>query len=85
MPAAPCSYSWAGRGLARGSRRWIGPLGFSLFQPSEFGKLLVVVALAGYLADRYRRVLWGAGLDDDRTLAADGAGSMELDIISSFV
>jgi rod shape determining protein RodA len=41
--------------VARGSRRWID-LGFFRFQPSEFGKLLVVLALAGYLADRYRRV-----------------------------
>ncbi len=41
--------------VARGSKRWID-LGFFRFQPSEFGKLLVVLALAGYLADRYRRV-----------------------------
>ena len=41
--------------VSRGSRRWID-LGFFRFQPSEFGKLLVVLALAGYLADRYRRV-----------------------------
>ena len=41
--------------VARGSRRWID-LGFFRFQPSEFGKLLVVLALAGFLADRYRRV-----------------------------
>jgi rod shape determining protein RodA len=41
--------------VARGSRRWID-LGFFRFQPSEFGKLLVVLALAGYLADRFRKV-----------------------------
>src|SRR3954447_25094139 len=41
--------------VARGSKRWID-VGFFRFQPSEFGKLLVVLALAGYLADRYRRV-----------------------------
>ena len=41
--------------VARGSKRWID-LGFFRFQPSEFGKLLVVLALAGFLADRYRRV-----------------------------
>ena len=41
--------------VARGSRRWID-LGFFRFQPSEFGKLLVVLALAGFLADRFRRV-----------------------------
>ena len=39
---------------ARHSRRWIdfGPF---RFQPSEFGKLLIVLALAGFLADRARR------------------------------
>jgi rod shape determining protein RodA len=41
--------------VARGSRRWID-LGFFRFQPSEFGKLLIVLALAGFLADRFRRV-----------------------------
>jgi rod shape determining protein RodA len=41
--------------VARGSKRWID-VGFFRFQPSEFGKLLIVLALAGYLADRYRRV-----------------------------
>ena len=40
--------------VARGSKRWID-LGFFRFQPSEFGKLLVVLALAGFLADRFRR------------------------------
>jgi rod shape determining protein RodA len=41
--------------VARGSKRWID-LGIFRFQPSEFGKLLVVLALAGFLADRFRRV-----------------------------
>jgi rod shape determining protein RodA len=41
--------------VARGSKRWID-LGFFRFQPSEFGKLLVVLALAGFLADRFRRL-----------------------------
>jgi rod shape determining protein RodA len=36
---------------ANGSTRWIS-FGFFTFQPSEFGKLLVVVALAGLLAER---------------------------------
>ena len=40
---------------ARGSTRWIS-LGFFTFQPSEFGKLLFVVALAGMLAERQRIV-----------------------------
>jgi rod shape determining protein RodA len=41
--------------VARGSKRWID-LGFFRFQPSEFGKLLVVLALAGFLSRRFRRV-----------------------------
>jgi rod shape determining protein RodA len=40
---------------ARGSTRWIN-VGFFTFQPSEFGKLLFVVALAGFLAERQRAV-----------------------------
>ncbi len=40
---------------ARGSTRWIS-LGFFTFQPSEFGKLLFVLALAGVLAERQRLV-----------------------------
>jgi rod shape determining protein RodA len=46
-------------GATRGSRRWID-LGFFQFQPSEFGKLLFVLFLAAFLADRIRRVgEWG--------------------------
>jgi rod shape determining protein RodA len=41
--------------VARGSKRWID-VGFFRFQPSEFGKLLVVLALAGFLADRFRQM-----------------------------
>jgi len=52
--------------LTRGSKRWID-LGFFRFQPSEFGKLLFVLALAGFLADRARRVG-----DRQTTLAALG-------------
>jgi rod shape determining protein RodA len=40
---------------ARGSTRWIH-LGFFTFQPSEFGKLLFVIALAGLLSERQRMV-----------------------------
>jgi rod shape determining protein RodA len=36
---------------ARGSTRWID-VGFFTFQPSEFGKLLFVLAIAGYITDR---------------------------------
>jgi rod shape determining protein RodA len=39
----------------RGAKRWI-ELGPFQFQPSEFGKLLFVLALAGFLADRIRRL-----------------------------
>jgi rod shape determining protein RodA len=37
----------------RGSRRWID-VGFFTFQPSEFGKVLFVLVLAGFLAERAR-------------------------------
>jgi rod shape determining protein RodA len=47
-------------GPIRGSKRWLD-LGFFRFQPSEFGKVLFILALAGFLAERYRR------LDDPRT------------------
>jgi rod shape determining protein RodA len=40
---------------ARGSTRWID-LGFFRFQPSEFGKLLLALFLAGVLAGRARRI-----------------------------
>ena len=41
--------------VSRGSTRWLD-VGFFRFQPSEFGKLLFVVFLAGYLADRAKRL-----------------------------
>jgi rod shape determining protein RodA len=40
---------------AHGSKRWID-LGFYRFQPSEFGKLVFVLFLAGFLADRGKEV-----------------------------
>lgn len=39
----------------RGSRRWID-LGFFRLQPSEIGKIVLVVFVAGFLADRARRL-----------------------------
>ena len=39
----------------RGSRRWID-VGFFTFQPSEFGKVLFVLALAGLIAERSRSI-----------------------------
>jgi rod shape determining protein RodA len=41
--------------VSRHSKRWLD-LGFFRFQPSEFGKLLFVLFLAGLLADRARRL-----------------------------
>jgi rod shape determining protein RodA len=41
--------------VTRGSKRWLN-LGFFTFQPSEFGKLAFVLFLAGFLAERSRRV-----------------------------
>jgi rod shape determining protein RodA len=41
--------------VARGSRRWVD-VGFFTFQPSEFGKVLFVLALAGFLAERSRSI-----------------------------
>jgi len=41
--------------VSRHSKRWLD-LGFFRFQPSEFGKLLLVLFLAGLLADRARRL-----------------------------
>jgi len=39
----------------RGSRRWID-VGFFTFQPSEFGKVLFILALAGFIAERSRSI-----------------------------
>jgi rod shape determining protein RodA len=39
----------------RGSQRWLD-LGFYRFQPSEFSKLLLVIFLAAFLADRSKRI-----------------------------
>lgn len=44
------------QGEVRGSKRWID-VGFGFrFQPSEFGKLLFVLALAGFLTERGRQI-----------------------------
>ncbi len=44
-----------GMPAVQGARRWI-PLPFLEFQSSEFGKVLVIVALAGFTVDRSRRL-----------------------------
>jgi rod shape determining protein RodA len=41
--------------VVRGSKRWIN-LGAFQLQPSEFGKLLFVLAIAGFLTERGRRI-----------------------------
>jgi rod shape determining protein RodA len=41
--------------VTRGSRRWLD-IGSFRFQPSEFGKLLFVLAIAGFLAERGKRI-----------------------------
>jgi cell division protein FtsW (lipid II flippase) len=53
---------------ARGSTRWID-VGFFTFQPSEFGKLLFVLAIAGFVAERAR-----AAADPTTTLRTIGLG-----------
>lgn len=59
-------------GPIRGSKRWLD-LGFFRFQPSEFGKVLFVLALAGFLAERARR------LNEPRTtLSAIGLASIPI-------
>jgi rod shape determining protein RodA len=63
--------------VTRGSRRWI-ELGFFRFQPSEFGKLLFVLFLAGYLAERSRRVAEG---DRRTTLKAIGLAALPVGLV----
>jgi rod shape determining protein RodA len=41
--------------VSRNTKRWLD-IGFFRFQPSEFGKLLFVLFLAGFLADRARKL-----------------------------
>ena len=55
--------------VVRGSRRWID-LGFFQLQPSEFGKVLFILFLAGFLADRGRRVGEAPTVAGDVGLAA---------------
>jgi rod shape determining protein RodA len=42
-------------GATRGSKRWI-EFPFFRFQPSELGKVLLILALAGFMVDRMRRL-----------------------------
>jgi len=58
----------------RGSKRWIGAGAFTL-QPSEFGKVVFVLALAGFLVQRSRD---GNGFRTSLTLAAYGLAPIAL-------
>ena len=60
---------------ARGSTRWIN-LGFITFQPSEFGKLLFVLAIAGFLAERAR-----GGNPLSTTMRALGLGAIPVVLV----
>jgi rod shape determining protein RodA len=60
---------------ARGSTRWI-TVGPFTFQPSEFGKLLFVLAIAGFLAERAQ-----AASDVRTTVRALGLGSIPVVLV----
>jgi rod shape determining protein RodA len=62
-------------GPIRGSKRWLD-LGFFRFQPSEFGKVLFVLALAGFLAERARRLN-----ETQTTLTAVGLASIPIFLV----
>ena len=54
----------------RGSKRWI-EIGFFRFQPSELGKVLLILFLAAFLADRAKRIG-----DSKTTLTAVGLAAL---------
>lgn len=56
----------------RGSKRWLD-VGFFRFQPSEFGKVLFVLAIAAFLADRAKSISSPAVV-----LAAIGYGGLPI-------
>jgi rod shape determining protein RodA len=61
--------------VTRHSKRWLD-LGFFKFQPSEFGKLLFVLAIAGFLAERSRRIN-----DWRTTLASVGLAAVPIALV----
>jgi rod shape determining protein RodA len=61
--------------VTRGSRRWLD-FGSFRFQPSEFGKLLFVLALSGFLAERAKRIN-----DPRTTLAAVGLAALPAGLV----
>src|SRR3954468_10841700 len=48
-------FVYAVGGATRGSKRWIN-FPFFKFQPSELGKVLLILALSGFVVDRVRRL-----------------------------
>src|SRR5919206_2946532 len=48
-------FVYAVGGATRGSKRWID-FPFFKFQPSELGKVLLILALSGFVVDRVRRL-----------------------------
>jgi rod shape determining protein RodA len=60
---------------ARGSTRWIN-VGFFTFQPSEFGKLLCILGIAGFVAERAR-----SANEVSTTLRALGLGSIPVVLV----
>jgi rod shape determining protein RodA len=60
---------------ARGSTRWIN-VGFFTFQPSEFGKLLCILGIAGFVAERAR-----SANEVSTTLRALGLGSIPIVLV----
>jgi rod shape determining protein RodA len=58
--------------VVRGSQRWLDVGGFR-FQPSEVGKLMLVLVLGGFIADRGRRISEGRTV-----LAAVGVAAIPL-------
>ena len=52
---APILFTLGVGTATRGSKRWIN-FPFFNFQPSELGKVLLTLALAGFLVDRTRRL-----------------------------
>ena len=60
---------------ARGSTRWIN-VGFFTFQPSEFGKLLCILGIAGFVAERAR-----SASEVSTTLRALGLGAVPVVLV----
>jgi rod shape determining protein RodA len=60
---------------ARGSTRWIN-VGFFTFQPSEFGKLLCILGIAGFVAERAR-----SADEVSTTLRALGLGAIPVVLV----